>query len=83
MNLRSSSWLVTIPYREPLFTQRTPGAPSEYVMTYKVEADTSEDAKDLALILFRASARDSSVRWARDPIHERIIVLPVCGLTGG
>lgn len=69
-------WLVTIPYCEPEFTRRTPGAPTEFVITYKVEADTAEEARDEALILFCDSARLSSVRWPRKPIDERITVQP-------
>lgn len=77
MTRRAQRWVVSIPYREPEFTKRTPGAPDEFMITYQVEADTAEDARDEALALFDVSARESSVRWLRKPIHERIIVRPV------
>lgn len=74
MTPNAPRWLVTIPYREPEFTKRTPGAPDEFIITYQVMADTAEDARDEALAMFDVSARESSVRWPRNPIHDRIIV---------
>ena len=69
-------WLVTIPYREPLFVLRTPGAPDEYVIAYQVAADSAEEARGVALVRFHELAHESSVRWAREPIDERIVVRP-------
>ena len=77
MTLPATDWRVTIPYREPDYAMRNPDSPSEFLAVYKIRAQTAEAARQLALDIFQAEARSSSVGWRRVAIDDRITVVPV------
>ena len=60
------TFLIRIFYREPTYARRAGAQDTSYRWTYKIMADSEEQAKWMATAEFRKMERLSSVGWSRE-----------------
>lgn len=73
LSRRRSWFVVEIQYREPTYEARHGRRASPYRFRYRLEATSSSDARDLALVEFARVTAMSSVGWPRDIVGVTIV----------
>jgi hypothetical protein len=69
---RVSWYVVEIQYREPTYEARHGRRANPYRFRYRIEAASSADARELALVEFARVTAMSSVGWPRDIVGVAI-----------
>lgn len=64
-------WNVKIPYQEPTYSARQ-GETKTYTCSYEVTAPSRDEAIREALRRFEGLAKESGVRWIREPLEDQV-----------
>ena len=73
---RQTSYVVSIPHREPTYDLRRGESRKEpFLTSFEVVAESQDEAVQSAIELFEQLAHDSQARWARVIDHQGITVI--------
>jgi hypothetical protein len=76
-----SEFLVTVTYREPSYELRAGAKPKPFVASFRISAETGEEAERLAVEEFQRQEQSSFVSWSR--VIEKVESAPAPRGEGG